>query len=188
MRWFLRKKWNLHVHRFIISRMLKKKKWNNKKAHRFESQNEKFCQYWIVDLLDLIAKQLIFIDETMFNETIEWRFRIYAFVDQSTRYHDDICRKRKTWNVLSIYISNDRDFIQLINFNSNSIQIQINNWLWTFFLNYLFDVDVKKDYYNEDDFYQWICDNLLLHCNIYSTNHSVIIMNNVNIHINQRIQ
>ena len=110
MMWFLWEEWNLHVHRSTISRMLKKREWNNKKAHRLESQNEKFCQHWIVDLLDLIVEQLIFIDETTFNETTEWRLRVYASIDQSTRYHDDIRRERRTWSVLSIYIFIDRSF------------------------------------------------------------------------------
>ena len=80
-----------------------------------------------------------------------------------------------------------RSISSSIEVSIDQVQIHSNSWLVDFFLDYLFCIDIKEDYYNEDDFYQWICDDLLSHCNIYSTNHSVIVMNNVSIHINSRI-
>jgi hypothetical protein len=106
MIWFLWEEWNIHVHRSIISRLIKRREWSNKKTRRIESQDEELRQHWIVDLLDLTIEQLIFVNESMFNETTSWRLRVYASIDQSARYHDNITRGR-TWSVLSAYISDD---------------------------------------------------------------------------------
>jgi hypothetical protein len=47
----------------------------------------------------------MFVDESMFNETTDWRLCAYALIDQLTRYHDNITRER-TWSVLLAYTSN----------------------------------------------------------------------------------
>jgi hypothetical protein len=53
---------------------------------------------------------------------------------------------------------------------------------------YLLCTNIKKRYYNLDNFEQWITNELLSHCNVYSTSRNVIIMNNVNVHYNSRIR
>ena len=106
MMWFLWKKWNLHVHRTTIERLLKKIKWSHKQERRIESQDEDFRIQWFFDFLDVIAEQLVFIDESLFNEITSWRMRAYVFIDERTRYH--VCiNKEKTWSVLSAYTTED---------------------------------------------------------------------------------
>ncbi len=83
-----------------------------KSARRIDSQNEYLREHWITDLLNLTAKQLVFVDELLFNEIIDWRLRAYALIDQSARYRANIIRGR-LWSVLSAYTSNDKFFVSL---------------------------------------------------------------------------
>jgi hypothetical protein len=50
MIWFLWEKWSIYVHRFTVSRLLKRREWNNKSARRIDSQSEYLRQHWIADL------------------------------------------------------------------------------------------------------------------------------------------
>jgi hypothetical protein len=112
MIWFLWKKWDIYVHCFTVSRLLKRREWSNKSVRRIDSQNEYLRQHWITDLLNLTAKQLVFVDELLFNEITDWRLRALIFIDQSARYRANIIRVR-LWSVLSDYTSNDKFFVSL---------------------------------------------------------------------------
>ncbi len=58
------------MHQSTISRILKRRRWSNKKGQRVSiRQNDELRLNWIADLLQLTAEQLVFIDETLFNET-----------------------------------------------------------------------------------------------------------------------
>ncbi len=103
---FLWEKWDIHVHRFTIFWILKKRHWSEKREQRVDiRQNNELRLNWIADLLQLTAEQLVFVDETLFNETTEWRHQAYASVDKSARYQ--VSRKREHfWSVLSTYTIN----------------------------------------------------------------------------------
>ena len=74
MVWYLWKEWGLHVHRSTVSRILKRRRWSEKTGHRVgERQNEELRMRWIAELLDVVAEQLVYIDESIFNETTGWR-------------------------------------------------------------------------------------------------------------------
>jgi len=107
MMWFLWEEWNIHVHQFTISRILKKRHWSNKKEQRVSiRQNDELRLNWIADLLQLTTEQLVFVDETLFNETTRWRHQAYASVGESARYQ--VSRKREHfWSVLSMYTIDD---------------------------------------------------------------------------------
>ncbi len=107
MMWFLWKEWELNVHQFMISRILKRRRWSNKKKQRMNiRQNNELRLNWIVDLLQLMTEQLVFVDETLFNETTRWHHQVYALIDESARYQ--VFKKRKhCWSVLSTYMIND---------------------------------------------------------------------------------
>ncbi len=107
MMWFLWKEWELNVHQFMISRILKRRRWSNKKKQRVNiRQNNELRLNWIVDLLQLMTEQLVFVDETLFNETTRWHHQVYALIDESARYQ--VFKKRKhCWSVLSTYMIND---------------------------------------------------------------------------------
>ena len=157
---FLWKEWSIHVHRFTIFRILKKRHWSNKKKQRVNiRQNDELRLNWIADLLRLTAEQLVFVDEILFNETTRWCHQVYASIDESARYQ--VSRKREHfWSILSMYTIDD----------------------------YLFCIDIHEDWFNDETFFQWLADELLSLCSFFSTSRSVIIMNNVSIHCNARIE
>ena len=43
--------------------------------------------HFVIELLDVIVEQLVYIDESLFNEIIDWRHRAYVLVGQFDRYH-----------------------------------------------------------------------------------------------------
>jgi hypothetical protein len=192
MIWYLWEKWDIYVHRSIVFRLLKRREWSNKSARRIDLQNEELRQHWIADLLDLTAKQLVFVDEFLFNEITDWRLRAYALIDQSAWYRASI-RRDRVWSVLSAYTSNDKCFFHLIAFKCSHLWMTeiemlfvclLTNW----FADYLLCTGIKENYYNLDSFQHWITNDLLSHCNVYSTSRSVIIMNNASAHCNLRIR
>ena len=92
--WFLWKKWDLNVHQFMILRILKKRCWSNKKKQRVNiRQNDELRLNWIVDLLQLMIEQLIFVDEILFNEIMKWHHQVYTSIDELTRYQ--VFKKKK---------------------------------------------------------------------------------------------
>ncbi len=75
------------MHQSTISRILKRRGWSNKKGQRVEvRQNDELRLNWVADMLRLTAEQLVFVDESLFNETTGWRHQAYASVDQPARY------------------------------------------------------------------------------------------------------
>ncbi len=154
--WFLWKKWDIHVHRFIIFRILKKRHWSNKKKQRVSiRQNDELRLSWVADLLCLTVEQLVFVDETLFNETTRWHHQVYASVDESAHYQVSRTREH-CWSILSTYMIN----------------------------NYLLCTDICENWFNDKTFFQWLADELLSLCSLFSTSKSVIIMNNTSIHCN----
>ncbi len=110
-------------------------------------------------MLRLTIKQLMFMNEYLFNEITSWHHQIYALVDQSAHYQ--VFRMRKhCWNVLLIYMKDE----------------------------YLFCIDIRKNWFNDKTFFWWLTDELLFLCSFFSTSRNVIIMNNTNVHCNSRIE
>ena len=100
---FLWEEWGLNVYRLTVSRILKRRKWNRKKAQRLrERQNEEFRIGWRADMLRLTAEQLAFLDESLFNETTGWRHNAHILVSEPARYHVSR-RKGYSWSVLPAY-------------------------------------------------------------------------------------
>jgi len=54
-------------------------------------------------MLHLTAEQLVFVDESLFNESTGWRHRVYAPVGRLARYHASR-RRGHSWGVLPAYI------------------------------------------------------------------------------------
>ncbi len=107
MIWYIWEKWGINMHRFTISRILKRRRWSNKKGQRVEvRQNDELRLNWIADMLRLTVEQLVFVDESLFNEITGWRHQAYALVDQSARYQASRTREH-CWSVLSIYTKDE---------------------------------------------------------------------------------
>ncbi len=126
MIWYIWKKWDINVHQFTISRILKKRDWSNKKEQHVEvRQNNELRLNWVANMLRLMIEQLMFMNEFLFNEITNWHHQIYAFVDQSARYQ--VFRTREhCWSVLSIYMKNE----------------------------YLFCINIHENWFNDKTFFQ----------------------------------
>ncbi len=158
--WYIWEKWGINVHQFTISRILKRRRWSNKKGQRVSiRQNDELRLNWIADLLRLTAEQLVFVDETLFNETTRWRHQAYASVGESARYQASRAREH-CWSVLSTYTIDD----------------------------YLLCTDIREGWFNGETFFRWLADELLPLCSFFPAPKSVIIINNVSIHCNARIE
>ncbi len=160
MIWYIWEKWDINVHQFMISRILKRKDWNIKKEQHVEvRQNDELRLNWIADMFRLTTEQLVFMNEFLFNEITDWHHQIYAFVDQSARYQVFKMRKH-CWSVLLIYMKNE----------------------------YQLCINIRKNWFNDKTFFWWLADELLSLCSSFSISRSVIIMNNANVHCNSRIK
>ena len=160
MVWYLWEEWGLHVHRSTISRILKRRRWSEKKGRRVgERQNEDLRMHWIAELLDVVAEQLVYVDESLFNETTGWRHRSWAPIGHEGRYHASR-RRGHSWSVLPAYTLDG----------------------------YLPCTAIKEGWFNGEELYDWIANQLLPHCNAFPASRSVIIMDNASIHVNPRIK
>jgi len=114
---------------------------------------------WVADMLRLMIEQLMFMNESLFNKITDWYHQVYVFVNQSARYQ--VFRtKEHCWSVLLIYMKDE----------------------------YLFCINIRKNWFNDETFFQWLADELLSLCSFFSTSRSVIIMNNMNVHCNSWIE
>ena len=142
-----------------ISKILKRRRWSGKKAQRrSDKQDKELRLVWQADLLSLTADQLIFIDESLFNRSMGWRYNAYAPVRDSARYQADLTRGR-SWSVLPAYT--------------------IDGYICC---------GIKEGWFNGESFYRWIVDELLPLCNAYPAFKSVIIMDNVSVHTHPNIK
>ena len=158
--WYLWEEWGIGVHRSSVSRLLKRARWDRKKAQRVGSRrNDELRRGYIADMLQITAEQMVFIDESLFNETTGWRHYAYAPIGQPGRYHASRTRGY-SWSVLSAYTIDG----------------------------FLPCTGIKEGWFNGDTFNRWLADELLPHCNPYPQPNSVIIMDNVSIHCNPRIE
>lgn len=101
--YYLYHEWDILVYQSTISRILKRRRISSKVAERLGlGQSEELRQHWLADLLDLTAEQLVYIDETLFNQTTGWRQRAYSPIGTPARYHADRTRGR-SWSILPAY-------------------------------------------------------------------------------------
>jgi transposase len=99
MGWFIWEECGIRVSQPTISRFLKRVRWSRKKARRV-SKKLYFQQRldYLADMAGISAEQMVFLDETIFNEATGWRLMAWAPIGQNGRYTSD--RKRgHTWSV-----------------------------------------------------------------------------------------
>ena len=136
MIWFLWEECGIECSQPTVSRFLKSINWSKKVGQRIsQRQDSQFRQEWRVKMIGLRAEQLIFVDESSFNQTTGWRRRVWGPVGSATRYHTDI-RRGRSWSILPAYTYQE----------------------------YLPCTGVKEGYFNADDFYEWITTELLPLC------------------------
>ena len=156
----LKKEWSVKINRFTISKVIKEKSFDRKKWQFYSNkQSHQLRVAWQANMLNFTTKQLIVIDEIFFKAQTSWRCMTYEFIDEIIRYFENL-RRNNTFSVLSIYIIE----------------------------NYLFCTIIRQNYFDNEIFYNWIVNDFLSHCNVYFASRSVIVLNNVNIHIKFRIR
>ena len=158
--WFLWEEWDINVNQATVSRLLKRRRWSSQSACRLgDGQNNELRIQWAAECLHLRAEQLVFVDETLFNESTGWRHRAYAPIGQPARYHSSL-RRGHSWGVLPAYTVDG----------------------------YLPCIAIREGYYNAETFRQWVEDDLLPLCNAWPAPRSVIILDNASAHCNPRVE
>lgn len=119
-----------------VSRFLEKMRITKKIGQRVnKNQNLDLRHAWLADMVDLPAELLVFIDETLFNESTGWRKKAWAGIGHPARYHHNNLRG-KSWSVLPAYTVDG----------------------------YLPCTGVKEGYYDGEAFLNWLENNLLPLC------------------------
>ena len=87
-----------------------------------------------------------------------WRSVAYAPIGDLARYHGDM-RTDNTYSILPAYTTNG----------------------------YLPCTGIRKGYYNKDEVIDWLTNQLLPLCNEYPRERSIIVLDNVSVHVDPRL-
>ena len=159
MKSFLQEEWGIDVSQPTISTRLKEMKQSLKTGQRVGPQSQELRTSWQVDMVRMRAEQLVFFDECNFKEQSCWQMMAYGPIGEATRYHTSINRG-DTWSLMPAYSVDG----------------------------YLPCTALKKGYFNADEVYEWVVNELLPHCNAFPGPRSVICLDNVSIHCKERIR
>ena len=156
---FLQEEWDIQIHQSTLSRALKSARISRKKGQRIsENQSEELRVAWQAFASQVKAEQLVFIDESLFKLQTMWRSMAYAPIGDPARYHGDM-RRGDAYSILPAYTT----------------------------AGYLPCTGVKQGYYRKEDFLDWLIDQLLPLCNEYPGERSIIVLDNVSVHVDPRI-
>ena len=157
---FLEEEWGISVSQPTIYRLLKESRISRKKGQRIgNTQNLELREDWQAFMLDVLAEQLVFLDESIFKQQTGWRCMAYAPIGQPARYCDDLTRGA-SWSVLPAYTVDG----------------------------YLPCTAIREGYFNQEAFLAWVRDDLSPHCNPYPGPKSIICLDNVSVHLDARVQ
>lgn len=158
--WWLVQERGILLSQPTISRTLKRRKWSQKELRRISlNRSETLRRAYIEDISRFPAEDLVFIDESIFNEKTGWRHHGYAPIGDEARYSADL-RRGSTWSICAA--------------------MTLDGWLPC--------IGVKKGYYSADNFLDWLRTCLLPAVNQRGRQPSVIVMDNVAVHVNQRVE
>jgi len=143
-----------------VSRYLTKQGWTAKTLRPFcILRNETLRDSYRRTMRQFAAEDLVFLDESIFNEKTGWRHKAYGPIGEPSRYTQDI-RRGKTHAILPAYTVGG----------------------------YLPCTGVKEGYFSHEDFMSWITERLLPTIRrIYGQRTMVIILDNVSIHTNAAV-
>ena len=87
------------VNKSTISRALRRKNWTRKELRRISlARSEELRREWRDEMRQYAAEDLVFLDESIFNEKTGWRYRAYGPIGTALRYPDDI-ERGCTWSI-----------------------------------------------------------------------------------------
>jgi transposase len=143
-----------------VSSLLKANQWSSKSLKlQSDRQDDVLRTEYVQDMRKYAADDLIFLDETLVNEKTGWRTRGYAPIGSPARYRANIDRG-KTFSVLPA--------------------LDIDG--------YLPCTEIKRGYFNREEFIDWIKNNLLpAIAEKYGVRLMVVVLDNVSIHIGTEI-
>jgi transposase len=100
MRQWLLEERGVDVSRTTMSDILKRNGWTRKKIEYMSiNRSEELRRAYIEDMVNYSTEDLIFIDESIFNEKTGWRTRGYAPIGEAARYQISL-ERGNTWSVL----------------------------------------------------------------------------------------
>lgn len=155
---YLKEEWEVEIHKSTVCKALKKAGITHKKGQRIGPQSEELRVAWQAFASQVKAEQLVFIDESLFKLQTMWRSMAYAPIGDPARYHGDM-RRGDTYSILPAYTT----------------------------AGYLPCTEIKKGYYSKEDILDWLIDRLLPLCNEYPGERSIIVLDNVSVHVDPRI-
>lgn len=152
--WLLTKRGKT-IDRSNISRLIKREGWSKKKMQLMNiRRDDDLREAYRNSLRRFTAEDLVFLDESLFNEKTGWRHKAYAPIGSSARYSLNLSRG-KTWAILPAYTVNG----------------------------YLPCTGVKEGYYNTELFIDWLRQRLFPALRErYGDRTMVIILDNASVH------
>ena len=157
--WLLEER-DVTVCQSTVSNILRRNNWTRKSLYLISNRrNERLRHAYIQEMADYAADDLIFIDESLFNEKTGWRSKAYAPIGHPARYKTDISRG-KTYSILPA--------------------LDIDG--------YLPCTGIKEGYFNRDDLLEWIQDLLLPAISQkYGPRPMVIVLDNCSTHVSDDV-
>jgi hypothetical protein len=71
--------------------MLKRRNWTQKGLRRISlDHSDELRQKWKEEMQQFAAEDLVFLDESIFNEKTGWRYRVYGPIGHDIRYPTDV--------------------------------------------------------------------------------------------------
>ena len=123
---------SVQVSQSTISRLLKRQRWSKKEVRRISlTQSREARRRYREEISRFPADDLVFLDESIFNEKTGWRHMAYAPIGHEARYSASV-RRGKTWSILAA--------------------MTLEGWLDC--------TGIKEGYYNRESLYSWLKESL----------------------------
>ncbi|KAF9730160.1 hypothetical protein PMIN01_12093 [Paraphaeosphaeria minitans] len=160
MVWWLSVERGIFITQSTISRLLKREGWGRKTLRPYAiDRNEELRGYYRDSMRRYAAEDVVFLDESIFNEKTGWRHHAYAPIGEEMRYTQDI-KRGKTWAILPAYTVDG----------------------------YLPCTGIKEGYYSREEFIEWVELELIPALRVkFGGPPVVIVLDNVSIHTNNDV-
>ena len=146
-----------------ISRLLKRQRWSKKEVRRISlTQSREARQRNREEISRFPDEDLVFLDESIFNEKTGWRHMAYAPIGHEatySRYSASVRRGKTSWSILAA--------------------MTLEGWLDC--------TGIKEGYYNRENLCSWLKESLLPALDRVYGRPIVIILDNCSTHIDEKL-
>src|SRR5436309_1825917 len=147
------------VSQSTISWMLKRWKWTRKELRRISlGRSEDLRRGWREEMRQYVAEDLVFFDESIFNEKMGWRYQAYGPIGQDIHYPANT-QRGQTWSICAA--------------------TTVQGWLPC--------TGIKEGYFSTPDLLNWLRTALLPALRQQSPCPRVVVMDNNSVHIDKVI-